>query len=105
MGYIIRTSLISTVFPLVLRDLRDGLFRGVKFGTTSWEHSVSTLLRQTLVFDPENEKKVFLLMEPSSEDVEKREQLNKKRVTLAALKQDFSTCQDKLRRLVDVLRS
>jgi len=104
MGYIIRTSLISAVFPLVLRDLRDGLFRGVKFGINCWEHSVSTLLRQKLVFEPENEKRVFQLMEPSSEDVEKRESLIKKRNTLQSLKSEFLACQDKQRKLVDLLR-
>jgi len=104
MGYIIRTSLISSVFPLVLRDLRDGLFRGVKFGVNCWEHSVSTLLRQKLVFEPENEKKVFQLMEPSSEDVEKRESLIKKRNTLQSLKNEFLACQEKQRKLIDLLR-
>jgi hypothetical protein len=104
MGYIIRMSLISTVFPLVLRDLRDGLFLGVKFGPTSWDHSVSTHLRTTLLFNPDNEKKVFALMEPSAEDREKREQLTKKREALLALKGSFVKCQDKMLQLVDLLK-
>jgi len=104
MGYIIRTSLMSAVFPLVLRDLRDGLFRGVKFGVQCWEHSVSTLLRQKLVFEPENEKKVFQLMEPSVEDVEKRDALTKKKNTLQSLKHEFLICQEKQRKLVELLR-
>jgi len=104
MGYIVRMSLISSVFPLVLRDLRDGLFRGVKFGPTSWDHSVSTHLRTKLLFDPDNEKKVFALMEPSPEDKDKRDQLNKKRESLQSLRGEFNQCQDKLHQLIELLK-
>jgi hypothetical protein len=40
MGYIVRQTLLATVVPIVLRDVRDGLFRGVRFGAVSWTHSV-----------------------------------------------------------------
>jgi len=102
MAYIIRMSLISSVFPLVLRDLRDGLFRGVKFGPTSWDHSVATLLRMKLVFDQEAEKKVFDFMEPSTEDLASRQQLTKKRETLNSLKNEFARSQERLKRLISV---
>lgn len=58
MGYIIRTSLLSTVFPIVIRDIRDGLFKGISYGTTSWEDSVSSMLRTKLMFDQKLEKQV-----------------------------------------------
>jgi len=102
MAYIIRMSLISSVFPLVLRDMRDGVFRGVKFGPTSWDHSVATLLRMKLVFDQEAEKKVFEFMEPSSEDLATRQQLTKKRETLLSLKNEFARSQERLKRLISV---
>jgi len=43
-------------------------------------------------------------MEPSVEDVEKRESLIKKRNTLQSLKNEFLACQDKQRKLIDLLR-
>jgi hypothetical protein len=93
MGYIVRMSLISSVYPLVLRDLRDGLFKGVRHGSVSFDHSVSTLLRMKLVFDNLMEKKVFECMDPSPDDAASRARLLKKKETLNSLKAEFGSCQ------------
>lgn len=105
MGYIVRMSLIGSIFPLVLRDMRDGLFRGVKFGNSSWDHSVCTHLRMKLVFDSDMEKRVFAWMEPSVQDLNMRTQLEKKKATLVSLGKQFDSCQVKLDRLNAVLRA
>jgi hypothetical protein len=99
MGYIIRMSLMGSVFPIILRDLRDGLFKGVKCGLTSWNFSVSRLLRTKLLFDPAKEKQVFTYMDPSAEDSKKRQALEDKRATLVGLQGEFHKCQAKLQLL------
>jgi len=104
-GYIIRQSLVSTVFPLVLRDLRDGLFKGVRHGSVASDHSVATLLRMRLVFDRDAEKRVFQLMDPSPEDVALRARLSKKRDTLISLRGDFEKCQAQLRQLQELINA
>lgn len=93
MGYIIRMSLISSVFPLVIRDVRDGLFRGVRFGDQVLDQSAAMLLRSKLVFDPVVEKRVFCLMDPSSEDLLRRQRLVDKREVLVKLAGDFQQTQ------------
>uniref|UniRef100_A0A7S2XBM1 Uncharacterized protein n=1 Tax=Lotharella oceanica TaxID=641309 RepID=A0A7S2XBM1_9EUKA len=45
MGYIIRMSLVGCIFPIIIRDLRDGLFQGIHCGMSKFEFSVSSLLR------------------------------------------------------------
>ena len=76
-------SLISNIFPIVLRDVRDGLFRGVSFGFTSFNQSLSQYLRSRLMFDQTVEQKIFLLMEPSEEQAAKRQELAAKKLRLA----------------------
>jgi hypothetical protein len=102
MAYIVRMSLISTVFPLVLRDIRDGLFRGVQFGGKSYDYSVASLLRENLVFNTKKEKAIFGFMEPSPEDAQQREVLVAKRATLLSLKSQFQESQGRLARLMAV---
>jgi|Transcript_35839 GTP-binding protein EngB required for normal cell division len=102
MAYIVRMSLISTVFPLVLRDVRDGLFSGINFCGKVYDYSVSSLLRHNLVFDPKMEKIIFAYMEPSPEDAQQREVLVAKRSTLLSLKQQFQESQSKLTRLMQL---
>lgn len=105
MGYIVRMSLIGSVFPLVLRDLRDGLFRGVTFAGVVHDNPVPQLLRQKLVFDgSDTEKRVFECMDPRPEDIAERARLTAKRETLTVLRSEFSHCQAKLRKLVDLIR-
>mmetsp|Transcript_28006 Transcript_28006/g.49405 ORF Transcript_28006/g.49405 Transcript_28006/m.49405 type:complete len:826 (+) Transcript_28006:172-2649(+) len=102
MGYIIRMSLMGCVFPIIIRDLRDGLFEGIKCGLTTWDFSVSRLLRTKLLFDPKMEKTVLMYMDPSSEDAEKRRKWEKKKAVLNGLQLEFDKCQDRLQILQDV---
>jgi len=104
MGYIIRMSLMSSVFPIVLRDIRDGLFRGIVVGMTKVDHSVAQLLRSRLVFNPSMEQNVFHMMEPSAEDAKQRRLLEHKRDSLRRLRKDFDGCQSKLARLESLLQ-
>jgi len=103
MGYIIRMSLISNVFPLVLRDVRDGLFRGISFGFTSFNSSLSQYLRNRLMFDPKVEAKVFLLMEPSEEQALQRQKLASRKARLEELKVEFQKMGNKMGKLASVL--
>jgi len=106
MGYIVRMTLVSAVYPIVIRDLRDGLFQGLKAGSLlDCPGSVQEMLRMRLMFDSNMEKKVLELMDPSPEDVAARQKLERKRETLISLKKDFSDCTMKLKRLVDLLSS
>lgn len=105
MAYIIRSGLLGAVFPLVIRDLRDGLFRGVKYGSESWDHSMSTLLRMKLIFQEGMEAKTLNLMEPSPKDVALRTLYMKKRETLLSLKKEFVHCQSKLTSLASLLNN
>lgn len=119
MAYIVRMNLVTNVVAVVLRDLRDGLFQGVKFGPTDWQHSVSTFLRLKLVYDAEAEKHVLEVrvvpklcflsndllqcMEPSAEHVAARARLTQKRESLMSLKTEIARCQSKITKLVAVL--
>lgn len=105
MAYIVRLNLISSVFPIILRDLRDGLFRGVVFGNQRWEHGVCTALRMQLVFEEAAEQQVFHLMEPSPESLQLRQTLTRKRQTLLELRQAFAEAQQSLQRLMAVFAS
>lgn len=102
MAYIVRLNLLSSVYPIILRDLRDGLFRGVVFGNQPWDHGVLTVLRMQLVFEESVEQEVLRLMEPSQETIQLRKSLAAKRQTLLELKQRFSDAQQSLQRLMEV---
>jgi len=105
MGYIIRMSLVGCVFPIIIRDLRDGLFQGIHCGLSKFDFSVTRLLRTRLLFDPKMEKKVFDFMNPSPEDMEKRAKWEKKQNVLGGLQQEFEKCQERLQTLQDVFEA
>lgn len=103
MGYIIRLTLISSVYPLVIRDLRDGLFRGVRHGNEKFDHSATTLLRAKLLFDPTIEKCFLESMDPSIEDTTTRLRLLKRQEIVNSLRADFISCQSRLERLSELM--
>jgi hypothetical protein len=105
MGYIIRSALTSCVFPVVLRDLRDGLERGVKYGDREQEGSVAMFLRTRLSFNSDREKMVLKAMDPSVEDRATRDMLETKKAKLVNLKSDFTRCQQQLSQLVANMQS
>eukprot|EP00467_Chlorarachnion_reptans_P007763 CAMPEP_0114509610 /NCGR_PEP_ID=MMETSP0109-20121206/13306_1 /TAXON_ID=29199 /ORGANISM="Chlorarachnion reptans, Strain CCCM449" /LENGTH=797 /DNA_ID=CAMNT_0001688783 /DNA_START=169 /DNA_END=2562 /DNA_ORIENTATION=+ len=105
MGYIIRMSLVGSVYPMIIRDLRDGLFKGVQCGLMKFDFSVTRLLRSRLLFDAKVEKKVLTCLDPSSEDMEKRKKWEKKRRVLQDLQNEFEKCQEDLHVLQEIFDS
>mmetsp|Transcript_11741 Transcript_11741/g.17502 ORF Transcript_11741/g.17502 Transcript_11741/m.17502 type:complete len:790 (+) Transcript_11741:54-2423(+) len=99
MGYIIRMSLVGSVFPIVIRDLRDGLFEGIKCGLKAWDLPVVQLLRTRLLFDSRNEAKVLKCMNPSQEDAENRAKWTRKLNVLRDLQKEFEKRRKTLREL------
>mmetsp|Transcript_17368 Transcript_17368/g.27749 ORF Transcript_17368/g.27749 Transcript_17368/m.27749 type:complete len:792 (+) Transcript_17368:211-2586(+) len=101
MGYIIRMTLVGTVFPIIIRDLRDGLFKGIYCGLEKFGDDVETLLRKSLIYDPEMAKTVLSFMDPSPEDMKKRAKWEKKAKVMQDLQFEFDKCQERIQTLKD----
>mmetsp|Transcript_2416 Transcript_2416/g.3480 ORF Transcript_2416/g.3480 Transcript_2416/m.3480 type:complete len:550 (-) Transcript_2416:167-1816(-) len=101
MGYIIRMNLRNSVFPIIVRDLREGVFRGIK-GVVNWDQSVAEVLRTKLLFNPKNEAKIMPLLDPSPEDTEKRKRLVKKVSVMTNLEKEFVRCEGHMKTLEEI---